>query len=216
LTEGQAPKEEAKAEPTPTTQASTTPAASVTIDVSELAAIRKELEDVRREAASRRVKAKEAEAERAKALEEQGQFKALAESLKARVSELEPLEALAKRWQDFEAAEGKRIAQAKESLPPHWQAALDAAANLDGKQAILRAYDAERSSTKPAPPPAPAGGAPAAPTARERDWSAVAHDRGALRKAIAEDPEGWEKFSQGMTTATRPVTTFDRLFSRKK
>lgn len=176
----------------------------------------KEIKALREEAASRRVKAKEATAAAEKAAEEQGQYKALADSLKARVGELEPLEADAKQWRAHVERESQRLAKVREGLPAHWQAALDASPSLDGKQAILSAYESERAagagnSKQPAKAPAP-GNPPGA--AASHDWQALAANPAALKEAKARDPQGWRAFIDGFAgRGAKPQTTAERRFA---
>jgi hypothetical protein len=158
-----------------------------------------ELKRVKDEAAQKRIAAK-TERERAEKLaEEQGQFKALADSYKARIAELEPqlgpLEEQAKRWRAHEERERQRVKAMRESLPAHWQAALDAAGSLEAQQAILQAVDAESASGKRTPAKAPPGGNPAAGAV---DFAMVANDPAALKAAKLADPQGWERVKAGM------------------
>lgn len=197
---------------TTTQEAKKDAASAVPTDVlARLEALEKENKSLRDESASRRVKAKEAQAAAEKAAEEQGQYKALADSLKQRLGELEPLEAQAKAWQAHEKREAERFAKVRETLPTHWQQALDASPSLDGKQAILSAYEAERASASPGKQPAkaPAPGNP--PGAASTDWTQLANDPQALREAKTRDPEGWRGFVQKLSGGNgRVLTTFER------
>lgn len=169
-----------------------------------LAKLEAENNKLRDESAQRRIKAKEEGEKAAKALEEQGQFKALAETLKARLAELEPLEGDAKQWRSFVQQESQRIDAQKASLPPHWQAALDGAGSLDGKRAVLAAYEAERGTKKQPAAPPPGGAAPAPAGA---DFAALASDPAALRQAKQADPAGWSRFVAGLVGRGRSSTT---------
>ncbi|MFZ9959220.1 MAG: hypothetical protein ACO3GP_02415 [Candidatus Limnocylindrus sp.] len=186
--------------------------ADVAARLARLDEVEKKLAQVTDEAAQRRIAAKQ-ERERAEKLaEEQGQFKALADSYKARIAELEPqlgpLEEQAKRWQAFENRERQRIQSMRASLPAHWQAALDAAGSLEAQQAVLQAIDAENASGKRSPAKAPPGGNPAAGAV---DFSQVANDPAALRAAKEADPTGWERFKLAMRRTTGVgETTFAR------
>lgn len=184
--------------------------ADVMARLQRLDEVEAKLRAVTDEAAQRRVAAKQ-ERERAEKLaEEQGQFKALADSYKARIAELEPqlgpLQQQAERWRAYEQAETARLKAAREQLPAHWQAAIDAAGSLDGQQAILRAYEAERASGKRTPANPPPGGNPAAGGV---DFGQVAGDPSALRAAKIADPSGWERFKASMRrTSSGTNTTF--------
>lgn len=177
--------------------------ADVMAKLQRLDEVEAKLRSVSDEAAQRRIAAKQ-ERERAEKLaEEQGQFKALADSYKARIAELEPqlgpLEEQAKRWRAHEERERARIKATRESLPPHWQAALDAAGSLEAQQAILQAVDAERGSGKRTPANPPPGGNPAAGGV---DFAMVANDPAALKAAKLADPDGWERIKNGMRKMT--------------
>lgn len=186
--------------------------ADVQARLARLDEVEKKLQQVTDEAAQRRIAAK-TERERAEKLaEEQGQFKALADSLKARLAELEPqvgpLEEEAKRWRAHQSREQERIKAMRASLPAHWQAALDAAGSLEAQQAVLQAIDAETAGSKRTPAKAPPGGNPAAGAV---DFSQVANDPAALRAAKEADPSGWERFKLAMRRTTGVgETTFAR------
>lgn len=182
--------------------------ADVMAKLQRLDEVEAKLRAVTDEAAQRRVAAKQ-ERERAEKLaEEQGQYKALADSFKARIAELEPqlgpLEEQAKRWRAHEERERQRIKATRESLPPHWQAALDAAGSLEAQQAVLAAIDSERATNKRTPASPPPGGNPAAGAV---DFAAVANDPAALRAAKIADPKGWEGFKASMRRGSAAVAT---------
>lgn len=206
---------------TTTTQADqTTAAPTVPAEiVARLTAYEAEVKALREESAGRRVKAKEATAAAEKLAEEQGQFKALAESLKSRVAELEPLQTDAQQWRDHLARETSRLAKVREGLPVHWQSALDASPSVDGKQAILAAYEAEQAARQPAGREAakpPSSGAPPGATVTT-DWEALASNPVALRDAKARDPSGWQTFVARLRgSAGRPQTTQERRLALAK
>ena len=182
--------------------------ADVMAKLQRLDEVEAKLRTVSDEAAQRRIAAK-TERERAEKLaEEQGQFKALADSLKARIAELEPqlgpLEEQAKRWRAHEERERARVKATRESLPPHWQAALDAAGSLEAQQAILQAVDAESAGSRRTPARAPPGGNPAAGSV---DFAGLANDPAALKAAKLADPEGWERVKAGMRRFTGGAST---------
>lgn len=182
----------------------------------ELERLRAEVADLRKESASYRVRARDEKTAAEKALEEQGHYKALAEAQKARLAELEQLEPAAKRWAEHEAREAQRISTVRATLSPEQQAALDAAPDLQGKQAVLRALDAMRGNGSVAPPPprAPAGGAPPAPTA-STNWESLA-DLGAdaLREARLRDPAGWDAYVRTQSGGARSQSTWRQRFAR--
>lgn len=177
-----------------------------------------ELTKTRQEAAAHRVAKNEQRTAAEKAAEEQGQYKALAESLKARVAELEPLEGSAKQWREYEARETTRLAKARDGLEPHWQAAIDAQPTIAGKQAILDGITASRGAgtTTPAPPTkAPPSGAPGGAPAAV-DWQAVSNDQSQLQAAIARDPQGWQAYKAQLRGPARPLTTYERMQQQRR
>lgn len=180
--------------------------------LSRLEALEKENKALRDESASKRVKAREAQLAAEKAAEEQGQHKALAESLKQRLAELEPLEGDAKAWRAHLEREQERLAKVRETLPQHWQAAFDASTSLEGKQKLLAAYEADRSTSVQTKQPAKAPGAGNPPGAASTDWQQLAaSDPAALREAKVRDPQGWAAFTQKlMGGGAKVLTTFER------
>lgn len=197
---------------TATTEQKTDAAPGVPADLAaRLDQLEKENKALRDESAAKRVKAREATLAAEKLAEEQGQHKALAESLKQRIGELEPLENDAKAWRAHLERESARLAKVREGLPVHWQQALDASPSLDGKQAILSAYEAERatSPTGKQPARAPVPGNP--PGAASTDWAQIASDPKALREAKERDPSGWSTFvSKVSGGGARILTSFER------
>lgn len=182
--------------------------ADVMAKLQRLDEVEAKLRSVSDEAAQRRIAAKQ-ERERAEKLaEEQGQFKALADSYKARIAELEPqlgpLEEQAKRWRAHEERERQRIRATRETLPAHWQAALDAAGSLEAQQAVLQAIEQESAGSKRTPAKAPPGGNPAAGSV---DFASLANDPAALKAAKLADPEGWERIKAGMRRFTGGANT---------
>jgi|GEM_PF-4105344 len=188
--------------------------ADVMARLARLDEVEAKLRSVTDEAAQRRVAAKQ-ERERAERLaEEQQNYKVLADSLKARIAELEPqlgpLEEQARRWRAHEEREKQRIKTMREQLPPHWQAALEAAGSLEAQQAVLTAIENERATTKRTPASPPPGGNPAHGSV---DFAQVANDPAALRAAKEADPTGWERFKLGMR---RTVGVGDTTFARRQ
>jgi hypothetical protein len=183
---------------------------------SELEKLRKEAASLRDESASRRIKARE-ESERAlKLAEEKGEFDKVAGALRARLAELEPLEADAKAWRAHAEQEAKALDARRTSLPVHWQTALDAAGSVDGKRAVLAAHDAERATTAPAAPkhtPQASG----APVGASPDWATImaSSDIEAIRAAKAADPAGWAAMTS-RNAAPRSLSTADRIAALRK
>lgn len=194
----------------PTTAASTAPASTSSDDLSALRTrlerTEAELEKTRKEAAGRRVAAN-------KAAEENGEYKALAENLKARVAELEPLEPLAKRWAAHEQRELERLNAARAGLPPEAQAALDAVPTLEGKQAILNLLGSKGGPAQRPPPEKPPipGGAPPPPNGT--DWTSFSTSA-ELEAAKQRDPAGWKTYLESQGGTSRSLTFIERMQQR--
>lgn len=198
----------------PTTTAPQAPAQSGGEDIASLKAslarAESELEKTRKEAAGHRNAKNEARTAAEKALEEQGQYKALADERAKRLAELESLEGPAKRWAEHEARVTASVAAAREALTPEWKAALDAAQTLDGKQAILSALEGTKATGKQPPAKAPPGGGPpASPAAEDEDWQSLADSPTEFDAAIARNPAGWQRFSSSVMGPPKTATTFD-------
>lgn len=114
------------------------------------------ISSARDEAAARRKKLQEKDAEFRALAEEQGQFKALYEKALEQHKELETefstqtekMSALAQKaelWDGYQAAELERVESRKANLPDNVVAQLDAVGDLTAKLAILSVYDAATS-----------------------------------------------------------------------
>lgn len=125
----------------------------------EIAAMREHIGRLNEENKKHRLRAKEEAAQRDAALSENGQFKALAESLKARLEEIESdlpeLQKKAALFDDYRQKEAERVEKEIETVPAEWREVLTAAPDLETKSRILQTLKVNR--------PAPA--ATAAPTA---------------------------------------------------
>lgn len=212
MQDGQAPQDQNPTAPGPAPEATAAQAATSApaVDPQEVAKLRAELERAREDAARYRVAKREESEARQKALEEQGQFKALAEERAKALAEyqqqLESMRAIeeqAKRWAEYEQGELGRIDTAKAALPESVQRAIDAVPTLDGKRAVLEAFNAQGPRAKAAVdasagPPAKGG---------EVDWASLSGE--ALRQASRADPEGYLKWA-GLKSARKP-TLIDQL-----
>ncbi len=173
-----------------------------------------DLSKVRDEAAKRRVAKREADEARARALQEQGEFKALAETqqaqideYKAAIADLEGLREKAASYDAWEKRELESIEAAKANLPEPAQVALDAAGSLAAKRAFL---DALRVTGPAAKAAADAGAGAAASQPKAPSFEGL---RGrALVDAINKDPQAfWQ--DQG---ASKKGSALGRMMSRRK
>lgn len=190
-----------------------TGAAAPTVDyAAEIARRDSEIASLRKESASSRVAKNEARTTAEKLAEEQGQFKALAESYKARIAELEPYEGPAKSWAAHEKRELERVTAARAQLAPEAQAALDAVPTLEGKLAVLNVLSKGAPMQRPAPekPPIP-GGAPPAPNGT--DWTSFSSEA-ELKAAKQRDPAGWKQFLESQGSGARSLTYIERMQQR--
>ena len=134
----------------------------------EITAMREHIGRLNEENKKHRLRAKEEATQRDAALNENGQFKALAESLKARLKEIESdlpeLQHKAALFDDYRQKESERVEKEIQAAPEHWREVLTAAPDLETKARILQTLKINK------PEPA-ATGAPTAtqnqPTARD-------------------------------------------------
>lgn len=151
-----------------------------------LAEREKRLEQLARENADRRTRAKEAQTAAEKALEEQGQYKALAEERAKRVAELEQYEADAKAFRAYQAQKAEALKAKRETLPPAVAAAFDAAeGNVAAQEAIVAAF-----AGVPEAPPKAKNGPTLTSGAGPTDWRAALADPVLWAAAKQADPQG--------------------------
>jgi hypothetical protein len=122
----------------------------------ELSKYRDEAKKARDEAAARRIKAREESEAKIKALEEQQQFKALADErgqmladLRAELDAIQPLTQKAKLWEQYEARKSEQIQARLPELPDQIRLAVENAPTLDLKRQILEAFDGVRMEASP-------------------------------------------------------------------
>lgn len=216
MSDGQAPdidgSENTEADVTAQDAAPAAPDPKVSELEAQLAKATSELERARNEAAERRVKLRDESEARAKALAEQGEYKALAEELRkineeqaTRLEGLEALKAKALAFEELEAAELAAIEAAKADLPDEAKAALDAVSDLKGKKAVLAALSvAKGPGAKVA---AAAGGG--SPAASDKAVSFDGLQGRALMNAIKKDPQAFWGSQQG--TSGAPVSALGRM-----
>jgi hypothetical protein len=157
----------------------------------------KRLAEVSRESAERRTKHKEAQTAAEKALEEQGQFKALAEERAKRVAELEALEGDAKAYQALMKTKAEALAAKRETLPPAVLAAFDAAqGNLAAQEAIVNAFATAAPET-----PKPKNGPNLTTGGGTLDFAAAFADPTKWAEAKKADPEGAKKYFDSISRA---------------
>lgn len=181
-----------------------------------------ELQKVRQEAAAKRVKAKEANIERQKALEENSQFKELSEHLKGSMSAMEQENAALKEqlagtsqqaqlWQQYREAESARIAAESEGLTDEQRVILSAIPedNLAARAQALSVFTQQpRGAIKPPP-----GAAPASPQATV-NFDGI-QDPAELRKLINQYPEQWTAYkTRGAQASANNGTFIGRVLNR--
>jgi hypothetical protein len=179
---------------------------------SELEKLRKEAASLRDESASRRIKAREESERAAKEAEAKGEYAKALETYKARVAELEGLEGDAKQWRSFADEERKRLDARKADLPAHWQSLLDRASDIDGKRAVLAAYDVEAATkgTTTAAAKPQQGGAPASgvqPIDFAKAWASGGRD---WQDAKTRDPKGASAYVTGIASGGARQVSFLR------
>lgn len=160
------PEENTTAEEQP--QSESAPAPEDNGQSHEITAMREHIGRLNEENKKHRLRAKEEATQRDAALNENGQFKALAESLKARLQEIESdlpeLQHKAALFDDYRQKESERVEKEIQAAPEHWREVLTAAPDLETKARILQTLKINK------PEPA-ATGAPTAtqnqPTARD-------------------------------------------------
>jgi len=164
----------------------------------ELSHYREEAEKARKEAASRRIKAKEEQEAKIQALAEQQEYKALAEeraklldTMKAELEGLGALKSKAESWDAYEQRKAQQIEARLPSLPEQVRAAVQKAPTLDLKRDILAAFDSiqqpEIEATKPLPTkPAPQAAQAVSPPPPFDPGSATALDWANLKRT---DPQ---------------------------
>lgn len=130
--------------------------AKITALEAELSKFRDEAERARKEAAARRIKAREESEAKVRALEEQQQFKALADErgkmladLRAELDGIQPLTQKAALWDQYEARKNEQIQARLPELPDQIRAAIESAPTLDLKRQILGAFDGMRMDASP-------------------------------------------------------------------
>jgi len=126
----------------------------------KIAEMQRHISHLNEENKNHRLKAKDESRQKLEALEQNGEYKALAEALTARVNELEStlpdLKDKADRYSQWREAESQKIEQEVEAIPAHWREVVAGATDFETKRRIL---DSLRVSQK-APPPAAQASAP--------------------------------------------------------
>tara|TARA_R110000751_G_scaffold265397_1_gene364472 strand:- start:8799 stop:9347 length:549 start_codon:yes stop_codon:yes gene_type:complete len=126
----------------------------------KIAEMRKHISALNEENKNHRLKAKEESRQKLEALEQNGEYKALAEALTDRVQELEStipeLKEQAGRYTQWRETESDKIEKEIENIPTHWREVVSGAADFETKRRIL---DSLKVSHK-APPPSAQASAP--------------------------------------------------------
>lgn len=189
---------------------------------SELAVLREHKEKLEQERYQQREAERQRKAESQKLLEEQGSYKALAESLKEQAAALaSEKEALAQQYAEaakkasaYDAAQAKlqEIVKAEiAKLDEGDRVFVQAIPNLDLQRAAIERFlgqkivDATPSPTKSATP----GGAPTTKSGKPDFATLQRGDTAALQQAIREHPQDWAAFVH-QSNAPRRQTLFER------
>ena len=188
----------------------------------ELSKYREEAEKARKEAASRRIKAKEEQEAKIQALAEQQEYKALAEeraklldTMKAELEGLGALKSKADAWDAYETRKSQQIEARLPSLPEQVRNAVQRAPTLDLKRDILSAFDSmtqpEIEATKPLPSkPAPQAAQAETPPPPFDPGTASALDWANLKK---QDPERFANLT-GVNRANSKKSIFSQYADR--
>ena len=219
-TVGQAPAIEEQAN----VQAAAAPQADSRLEQleAELSKYRDEAEKARKEAASRRIKAKEEQEAKIQALAEQQEYKALAEeraklldTMKAELEGLGALKSKADSWDAYEQRKSQQIEARLPGLPEQVRNAVQNAPTLDLKRDILSAFDSmtqpEIEATKPLPSkPAPQAAQAETPPPPFDPGTASALDWANLKK---QDPERFANLT-GVNRANSKKSIFSQYADR--
>ena len=188
----------------------------------ELSKYRDEAEKARKEAASRRIKAKEEQEAKIQALAEQQEYKALAEeraklldTMKAELEGLGALKSKADSWDAYEHRKSQQIEARLPGLPEQVRNAVQRAPTLDLKRDILSAFDSmtqpELEATKPLPSkPAPQAAQAETPPPPFDPGTASALDWANLKK---QDPERFANLT-GVNRANSKKSIFSQYADR--
>ena len=188
----------------------------------ELSKYRDEAEKARKEAASRRIKAKEEQEAKIQALAEQQEYKALAEeraklldTMKAELEGLGALKSKADSWDAYEQRKSQQIEARLPGLPEQVRNAVQNAPTLGLKTDILSAFDSmtqpEIEATKPLPSkPAPQAAQAETPPPPFDPGTASALDWANLKK---QDPERFANLT-GVNRANSKKSIFSQYADR--
>jgi len=174
----------------------------------KLRGLEKRIGELNKENAKHRHRYKDEVAAREEAMQEQGQYKALAESLKERLADVEgkmpSLEDRAQRWETHQEAESKRIDAAVDRLPDEWKLVVAGTPDLATKANIIRALQQQKSPALPAVPAA------SSPASNGAEPDVLTMSAGELRAYQERNPEGWKKFlsDQGALGGPKKKTFF--------
>jgi len=185
-------------------------------------ALEHEMTKLRQEAASKRVKAREATEAKHQALEENSQFRELSEHLKGSVgvfeqenaalkAQLESVGNQAALWQQYKESESARIATESEGLPEGQQAILAAIPedNIAARAQALSVFtQSVRGPNKPPP-----HGAPTA-AAVNVNFDGI-QDPAQLRELINQYPEAWRAYTnRGVSGGASGGTFIGRVLNK--
>jgi uncharacterized coiled-coil DUF342 family protein len=119
----------------------------------KIAEMRKHISSLNEENKNHRLKAKEESRQKLEALEQNGEYKALAEALTDRVNELESnlpaLKEQAGLYTQWRETESEKIEREVETIPSHWREVVAGAADFETKRRILDSIKVSHKSPQP-------------------------------------------------------------------
>ena len=182
-------------------------------EIAELRAAKAQLDTINAGKAASDAEAQRLRAAAAKDAEGKGELQKALDLQKARLAELEPYEQEIKAFRAQQATEMAAIETRKAALTDVQRAALDSAATLEGKRAVLAMIDAAPGAkvvhAAGTTGTAPAGDAPINFTEAFRDpvkWAA----------AKLKNPQGASEWMNAQLSGGRPPSTLDLLRSKSK
>jgi hypothetical protein len=203
---------QATSEPTSTTPvvAANTVQPSASNDV--VSRLEREVQELRKEAADRRIAAKQSAESAAQEAAKAGDYRKQAELYQQQLDELKPKLAMVDEAQEFMTASAREIDALKPTLPTYMQTAIDNAPSLKVKREIVAQYQAAQPQTQQRAQPIPAAN-PANPTSPLGLDSF--HSADDVRRAADSDPVGFRAMLGKLANQGRPQSAIGAMFGRK-
>ena len=121
----------------------------------KIADMQKHISALNEENKNHRLKAKAEQEAKLEALEQNGEFKALAEALTEKLQGIEAglpeMRAKAEKFDEWTASEAQRIEKALEGIPEKWRVVIEQSKDLDTKKRILDTLQIGKSHQEPKP-----------------------------------------------------------------